>query len=113
MSARIAPEPVSAGSHVVGDYRPRTTKGDSPTADTTTTASGSRQHSMQLQKTSSAADILPPLPTPPKPPGSAFAVALMTGQLQPRPTSVREMQMRLGSAELPAQGSLALHDKRV
>jgi hypothetical protein len=37
----------------------------------------------------------------------------MTGQLLPRPTSVREMQMRLGSAELPAQGSLALHDKRV
>jgi hypothetical protein len=68
---------------------------------------------MPLKKASSAADILPPLPTPPDPPGSAFAVALLTGQLLPRPTSVREMQMRLGSAQLPAQGSLALHDKRV
>ncbi|MGN6486487.1 MAG: hypothetical protein ACTHLT_01540 [Devosia sp.] len=53
------------------------------------------------------------MPAPAPPPGAAFAVALITGQLPPRPTSEHELQMRLGSAELPAQGSLALHDRLV
>ena len=56
---------------------------------------------------------LPAMPPPAPPPGAAFAVALITGQLPPRPTSERELMMRLGSADLPAQGSLALHDRRV
>lgn len=113
MSARIAPEPVSAGSSVVGDYRSRTATGDSRHWDPTVTQSGSKQQVMVLEKTSAAADILPPLPKPPAPPGAAFAVALLSGQLLPRPTTEREIRMRLGSADLPAQGSLALHDKRV
>jgi len=53
------------------------------------------------------------MPPPAPPPGAAFAVALITGQLPPRPTSERELQRRLGSADLPAQGSLSLHDRRV
>ena len=63
MSARIAPEPVSAGSSVVGDYRSRTATGESR-ASGTTTSSGTSQQSLPLKKTSSAAGILPPLPTP-------------------------------------------------
>ena len=42
-----------------------------------------------------------------------IAAALISGQLPPKPTSERELQMRLGSAELPAQGSLALRDRLV
>ncbi|MBL8593113.1 MAG: hypothetical protein JNK01_10535 [Devosia sp.] len=53
------------------------------------------------------------MPAPPPPPGSAFAAALLSGQLPPKPTSDREIILRLGSADLPAQGSLALHDRLV
>ena len=108
MSARIAPEPISNGYGAVSDYRPRAARGDSGgSVEQQGPGSGAppQQQAAQPQ--------LPAMPPPTPPPGAAFAVALITGQLPPRPTSERELMMRLGSADLPAQGSLSLHDRRV
>ncbi|RYE48085.1 MAG: hypothetical protein EOP24_09700 [Hyphomicrobiales bacterium] len=106
MSARIAPEPINTGLGAVADYRSRTLLGDS--------RNGSDQPDTPPPPSqNSAAHLLPPLPAPPPPPGSAFAAALLSGQLPPKPTSDREIILRLGSADLPAQGSLALHDRLV
>ena len=108
MSARIAPEPIKSGLGAIADYRSRSLLGDSH--------SGREQDAPPPTPPSpepTPPPDLPPLPTPPAPPGSAFATAMLSGQLPPRPRSKREIQLRLGSAELPAQGSLALHDRRV
>ena len=106
MSARIAPEPINTGLGAVADYRSRTLLGDSNAApDQPDTPPPPPQQTL--------AQLLPPLPAPPPPPGSAFAAALLSGQLPPKPTTDREIILRLGSADLPAQGSLALHDRRV
>ena len=107
MSARIAPEPISSGFAAVPDYRSRAATGDSAALpEHASSGKGEKERP-------SASAHLSPLPAPPPPPGAAFAAALISGQLPPRPTSERELLMRLGSAQLPAQGSLALHDRRV
>jgi len=108
MSARIAPEPISTGFSAVADHRPRTVRSDSGGA-VSQQAAGSDKRSQQQPAQPQLAQLAPPAP----PPGAAFAVALISGQLPPKPTSERELQMRLGSADLPAQGSLALHDRLV
>jgi hypothetical protein len=109
MSARIAPEPISNGYSSPADYRPRTARDDSGAS--VQQQAQDRKGTVPQQQVAQAQ--LPAMPPPPPPPGAAFAVALITGQLPPRPTSERELMMRLGSADLPAQGSLALHDRRV
>jgi hypothetical protein len=95
------------GVGALADYRSRTLLGDS--------RQGSDQQDTPPPPPpqNTAVQLLPPLPVPPHPPGSAFAAALLSGQLPPKPTSDREIILRLGSADLPAQGSLALHDRRV
>jgi len=108
MSARIAPEPISSGFGAVADYRSRTVRGDSGGSIEQQTAGSNPAPQQQA-----AQPQLPTMPPPAPPPGAAFAVALITGQLPPRPMSERQLMMRLGSADLPAQGSLALHDRRV
>ena len=107
MSARIAPEPVRSGFGAVADFRSRTALGYS--------GESIDQHAQDnpQQQQRPAQPQPPAMPPPAPPPGAAFAVALITGQLPPKPKSERELQMRLGSAELPAQGSLALHDRLV
>jgi len=106
MSARIAPEPISTGLGAVADYRSRTLLGDSrPLPDLPDQPGSPPQQTL--------AQTLPSLPVPPPPPGSAFAAALLAGHLAPKPTSEREIILRLGSAHLPAQGSLALRDRLV
>ncbi len=103
MSARIAPEPIQANVASLGarpslfDSMTRSTAQSEPARTTTSTEN-------------SAPTGLAPLPAPPAPPGSVFAVALISGQLSPKPTSEREIIQRLGSAKLPAQGSLPLRD---
>lgn len=108
MSARTALEPISNGIGTVSGYRSRTVRSDSD-AVTQQQTPGGRSAPAAPQPAQPQITMPPPAP----PPGAAFAVALITGQLPPRPTSERELQMRLGSADLPAQGSLALHDRRV
>jgi len=110
MSARIAPEPIKSGFSAVADHRPRTAHGDS---DGPAERHGQGSAPQPQPQPPAAQPQLTPMPPPSPPPGAAFAVALITGQLPPRPTSDRELQMRLGSADLPAQGSLALHDRLV
>ena len=109
MSARTALEPISRGISTVSGYRPRMVNSDSDAVMQQQTAGGKPAQAAPKQPAQPQITLPPPAP----PPGAAFAVALITGQLLPRPTSERELQMRLGSADLPAQGSLALHDKRV
>lgn len=103
MSARIAPEPIRSSLYGLGGSL---SGAASPTA-------APAKPDPEPAEEPKASDVLAPLPAPPAPPGSAFAVALISGQLAPRPTSEREIQLRLGSAELPKQGSLALRDKIV
>ena len=103
MSARIAPEPIQANVAGTG-YRP------SLFDSMTKTPQQPAQAETRSKTESSAPTGLAPLPAPPAPPGSVFAVALLSGQLSPKPTSEREILQRLGSAKLPAQGSLALRD---
>jgi hypothetical protein len=107
MSARIAPDPISMGLWAICDYRSRTLHGDSYAAPDHPDAPS------LLPPQNTLAQTLPPLPAPPPAPGSAFAAALLSGQLPPKPRSEREIILRLGSADLPAQGSLALHDRLV
>jgi hypothetical protein len=103
MSARIAPEPIQANVAGLGarpslfDSMSKAASQPEPAKPTATAES-------------TAPTGLAPLPAPPAPPGSVFAVALISGQLSPKPTSEREILQRLGSAKLPAQGSLALRD---
>ena len=46
-------------------------------------------------------------PLPPKPPGEAFAIAVITGQLPPRPTTAQQLQLRLAGASLPEEESFS------
>ncbi len=103
MSARIAPEPIQANVAGTG-YRPSLFDSISKSPSQPTPAEPAPPSE------SSAPAGLSPLPAPPAPPGSVFAVALISGQLAPKPTSEREILQRLGSAKLPAQGSLPLRD---
>jgi len=109
MSARTALEPISKGGvGTVSGHRSRTVRSDShplPHKD-----AGEQSAKFGPQQPAQPQITMPP---PAPPPGAAFAVALITGQLPPKPTSERELLMRLGSADLPAQGSLALHDRLV
>ena len=103
MSARIAPEPIQAN---VAGLGARPSLFDSMTKASTQPEPAKPTAAAE----STASSGLAPLPAPPAPPGSVFAVALLSGQLSPKPTSEREIIQRLGSAKLPAQGSLALRD---
>lgn len=103
MSARIAPEPIQANVAGLG-ARPFLFD------PTTKTPAQPEQVRPTPAADSSAPSGLAPLPAPPPPPGSIFAAALLSGQLSPKPTTEREILLRLGSAKLPAQGSLALRD---
>jgi hypothetical protein len=101
MRARTAP--ISTGIGAVGNYRSRTLLGDS-----------------RLPKGADVPDEPPvdpslaPTAAPLASEGgnalSAFAAALITSQ-QPQQPAKPELRQR--RAALPAQGSLALHDRRV
>lgn len=101
MRARTAP--ISTGLGAVGDYRSRTLLGDS-----------------RLPKNADVPEEPPADPSPaptaaPLAPEegnalSAFAAALITSQ---QPQRAAKPDLRQRRAALPAQGSLALHDRRV
>ena len=103
MVARIAPSPITT-SVAVGDAL----------SHGTGTLPARGQH--QVQSTSSfSADqqhanspATPPLPTPP---GEAFAAAVISGQLAPRPVTTEELRQRLGASWQPPSSPLRLMDK--
>lgn len=108
MSARIAPDPIQTS---VAGYGARSSLFDSLKLEKQAVTVES-SHS-EAAADSRAPHGLAPLPAPPLPPGTVFAVALISGQLSPRPMSEQEIIQRLGSAKLPEQGSLALRDRLV
>ena len=112
MSARIAPEPVSTTVSTAADYRPRTLLGDPQTI--APAASGTAAASEQDQAQGSRfADMLPPVPAPPDPPGTMFAAAVMAGALAPKPETPEEIFLRLGSAWSPPDSELHLADRKI
>ena len=57
-------------------------------------------------------DVLPPLPNAPAPPGTAFAAAILSGALPPRPRTQEEVFLRLGSTGwTPPDSDLRLADR--
>lgn len=109
MSARIAPEPISAAITTGNDFRSRAMLGEAP--DLAVAAGDSRTD--QPSAESRFADILPPIPTPPDPPGAMFAAAVMAGALSPRPQSPEEVFLRLGSAWSPPESDYHLADRQI
>jgi len=107
VSARIAPEPVLSAMKSMGDYRQRQISSEVERR----TDGSSAQQSLSFEEPKKAKKPDQVTFPPVEPPGAAFAAALISGQLPPRPKTERELQMRLGSADLPAQGALALHDR--
>ncbi|WP_417309574.1 hypothetical protein [Devosia sp.] len=110
MSARIAPDPVGPAFGTTADFSSRTLRGDAQLTERTAVSAAK---STDEASASPAVESLPEVPPPASPPGEAFAVALISGQLPPRPASEREVQLRLGSAEPPAQSALPLMDKLI
>jgi hypothetical protein len=106
MSARIAPEPVSTAPAAVAEYRPRSLVGDqvapveSGGGASTNTEPGER-----------FADLLPPLPLPPDPPGVMFAAAVAAGALSPKPETPEEIFLRIGKEWSPPESELHLADR--
>ena len=104
MRARIAPEPISTALAAVGDQRSR--------------AAISRARA----KTPVSPPAEPEVETPPAPvqpeadmvsATSAFAAALISSTHETPAEARREQVKKLRRAALPAQGSLALTDRRV
>jgi hypothetical protein len=54
-------------------------------------------------------EAVAPLPEP----GVAFMVAVLAGQLPPKPETPRELMMRLGRSWAPPASELHLTDKRI
>ena len=105
MRARIAPEPISTGLATVGDYRSRTATDDSRR----------RKAAQVAAEPAPETPLIPPVQPPPDeaPATSAFAAALLTSEHAPPTDAKHRLLQKLGRAALPAQGSLALHDRRV
>ena len=106
MSARIAPEPISAAVTTGTEYRSRSTLGE-----TSAISGSSDSRNDPTPYEPRFADILPPMPPPPDPPGTMFAAAVMAGALSPRPQSAEEVFLRLGSAWSPPESDYRLTDR--
>lgn len=111
MSARIAPEPIGPVT-TTPEFRPRPTAGEQQVvsaAEGPTSAGGDGPKAPGER----FADVLPPLPPPPDPPGTMFAAAVVSGALSPRPQTVEELILRLGTAWSPPDSELRLADRKI
>jgi hypothetical protein len=107
MSARIAPEPISTSISTTTDYRSRTSTADVALPANTNTP---KEPAKEETAGSRFSDVLPPLPAPPDPPGTAFAAAVAAGALSPRPQSPQEIFLRVGGTWSPPESELHLTD---
>ena len=104
MVARIAPSPINANV-AIGDATPHAT-----------TSSPQQRHDNKPSQPLYPAERIAqddgerPAPPPPARPGDAFAAAVISGQLSPRPTTPQELQRRLG-AWTPPNSPLRLIDR--
>lgn len=105
----IAPEPISAAIPAGTERQSRMATGNRPEPAVVPPVP-SRHESVPLQ--SSPADVLPPLPAPPDPPGTAYVAAVLSGALSPKPTSAREVFLRVGEWT-PPDSPLRLADKTI
>jgi hypothetical protein len=107
MSASIAPERIETAAPLATEYRSRAVSRDSasPVAEP--------QSNTPEPTPAAVPETLPPLPLPPKPPGEAFAAAVMSGALSPKPITPQEIFMRLGGNWSPPDSSLHLTDKLI
>ena len=114
MSARIAPDPISATISTSLGFQPRTSSGDAgqPAAGHRSGNFSAPYQSGPSAPEARAADILPPLPPPPDPPGTAYVAAVLSGALSPKPTSAREIFLRVGEWT-PPDSPLRLADKTI
>lgn len=103
MVARIAPSPIStnvtigdASPHALTPHQQRQDKQAPPVFPAEQVAQGDGEGR--------------PVAPPPPRPGDAFAAAIISGQLSPRPTTPQELQRRLG-AWTPPNSPLRLIDR--
>ena len=114
MSARIAPEPVNTAMSTTADFRPRSALGDQQTIPPSVSGNGTSAANQHDETQGSRhADVLPPVPAPPDPPGTMFAAAVMAGALAPKPETPEEIFLRLGSAWSPPDSDLRLADRKI
>jgi hypothetical protein len=120
MIATYAPDPVGTVSVSVPDFRSRSQLGDTSNAATgrttvsSTNAPAPAPGEPQVFSTPDMHDALPPLPLEQSPPGTAFAAAVLSGALPPRPQTAQEVFMRLGSAGWsPPDSDFRLADRTV
>lgn len=107
MSARIAPEPISSVNTGISDYRPR----GAPELPTPA--------HVKVAATDSPPEVGAPAPAEPPPlpepaaPGTAFVMAVLSGALAPRPTSMQEVILRTGTGWVPPESDYRLADKKI
>lgn len=106
MRARIAPEPISTTLAAVGDQRSRSAAARAR-ARTAVPSLADPDIGAEVSPTPTQPDADPISAT------SAFAAALLSSTHETPAEAKREQVKRLGRAALPAQGSLALTDRRV
>lgn len=105
MVARIAPSPI-ASSIAIGDVMTLATESPAARAE----RYGQSPPSAEQRRTDQQAPVAE-APPPPTPPGEAFAAAVISGQLAPKPVTPEELRQRLGAAWQPPNSPLRLMDK--
>jgi hypothetical protein len=108
MVARIAPSPITT-SVAIGDA---VTHG--PSTGALFARSGQHTNpSQQYQSEDLAQNTAINVPLPPRPPGEAFAAAVIAGQLPPVPVTPEQLRQRLGAAWQPPASPLRLMDRSI
>jgi hypothetical protein len=109
MSAKIAPEPIGSVNTGISDYRPR----GAPEAPTPAPSRPPAPESLpEIEIAAKAPAEPPPLPEPAAP-GTAFVMAVLSGALAPRPTSMQEVFLRTGTGWVPPDSEYRLADKKI
>jgi hypothetical protein len=115
MSARIAPEPIGAVNTAIAEHRPRFVPAApplTPAAQSSTTNTGAAA----ADDTAAAAPApLAEAPPPPEPtvPGTAYVMAVISGALSPRATTMQEVFLRTGTDWVPPESEYRLADKKI
>ena len=105
----IAPKRITVALPPGTEHQPRTATGAPP--QPASSGSAAKSDAFPTLK-ESLADILPPLPAPPDPPGTAYVAAVLSGALAPKPTSAQEAYLRVGEWA-PPDSALRLTDKTI
>lgn len=109
MSARIALEPISTVNTGISDHRPR----GAPEVLTPAPSKLPAPEALpEIEAAAAASAEPPPLPEPAAP-GTAFVMAVLSGALAPRPTSMQEVFLRTGTGWVPPDSDYRLADKKI